>query len=313
MKTPLRRGILFDIDGVLIDVRKSYIDSIRRTVQLYLEQITGVSPSRKVQLLSREDVDTFKLLGGFNNDWDCVYGLLVYFQSLIGSQKLRVSSINLLKKKRDLSSLLKKLPRPCGIKGIRPLVKHASQIDYELAKEMFQEIYLGEKLFRKLYRRPPRFSRVSGLNLLERPLIPASLLKTLGQKFTLGIVTGRTRFEAEHVLNRFKIFGLFKSMVTYDEVARAEKRTGQVLRKPHPYSVLECAEQLQCGKYLYVGDLPDDVRAATHSKNKISILSAGFVYKCLSPKHTVKEMKKAEADFILRHPKELRKAEALLS
>jgi phosphoglycolate phosphatase-like HAD superfamily hydrolase len=37
-------AVLFDIDGVLVDVRQSYIDSIRKTVDLYLQKILLVPP-----------------------------------------------------------------------------------------------------------------------------------------------------------------------------------------------------------------------------------------------------------------------------
>ena len=67
--------LLFDIDGVLIDVSASYRDAIRLTVQTYLQDVVGLAPSPD-ELVSREDVAAFKLAGGFNNDWDLTTGVL---------------------------------------------------------------------------------------------------------------------------------------------------------------------------------------------------------------------------------------------
>ncbi len=306
-------AILFDIDGVLVDVRRSYIDSIRKSVQLYLEMILLVRASSK-DLLTREDVNRFKLLGGFNNDWDAVYGLLIYFQSLIERRGgfetrpyTRQTTIEDLRRLKNIQKLAKKLPIPCGIKNIRTLVKE-SQISYELAKDMFQETYLGEKLFKQLYGRKPLFNRSRGLILLEKLFISKktlSAIKKAGLK--LGIVTGRIRFEASYVLKRFAIERLFKAVVTHDDVAREEKRTGKFLRKPHPFSVLLAAKKMRAKSFLYVGDLPDDVRAANQAKKKIKIASAAFLHGASDQKKMLLEIKKAKPDFILNHPEDLRK------
>ena len=50
--------IVFDMDGVLLDVSESY----RETVQQTIEHFTG-------QRVSREEIQAYKNRGGFNNDW----------------------------------------------------------------------------------------------------------------------------------------------------------------------------------------------------------------------------------------------------
>ncbi len=52
-------GIIFDMDGVLVDVSQSY----RRAIML----TSGKNPKY---------VDKIKLLAGFNNDWDATYALI---------------------------------------------------------------------------------------------------------------------------------------------------------------------------------------------------------------------------------------------
>jgi HAD superfamily phosphatase len=63
---PLPHVLVFDMDGVLVDVSGSYRESIRRTV----EHFTGV-------LVSHEEVQACKNRGGMNNDWDVSYQLIL--------------------------------------------------------------------------------------------------------------------------------------------------------------------------------------------------------------------------------------------
>ena len=56
--------LLFDIDGVLIDVSQSYRNAIRLTVQTYLQDVLGLLPSPDA-LVSHSDVAAFKLAGRF--------------------------------------------------------------------------------------------------------------------------------------------------------------------------------------------------------------------------------------------------------
>ncbi len=56
MSRPL---LVFDMDGVLVDVTESYRETIARTV----EHFTGAKPSN-------EQIQDFKNEGGWNNDWE---------------------------------------------------------------------------------------------------------------------------------------------------------------------------------------------------------------------------------------------------
>ncbi len=51
--------IVFDMDGVLVDVRESY----RACIQATVAQLTGG------KTITREEIQTYKNRGGFNNDW----------------------------------------------------------------------------------------------------------------------------------------------------------------------------------------------------------------------------------------------------
>ena len=346
-RASLRGGVMFDIDGVLVDVRSSYIDCIRKTVNLYLQKIMLV-PAYAGALLSRDDVNAFKLLGGLNNDWDTVYAILLYLQAQVekGPRKWEILSLKKLRGLLHLKKLANSVPKPCGLAPFKKLIKDQGLISYALAKDMFQENYLGEKLFAKDEKRPPLFSRAKGLIHLEKLFFKKPLLRKLrAMHFDLGIVTGRTRFEAEYVLKRFGIRKFFKALITHDDVAAAEKKSGRILRKPHPFPVLACARKIGPGgrpgpirpgqlgqaairglvrqartdgsgrhprrdhigqrSFVYVGDLPDDIRAANGSKAKIKIVSCGVLYGQDNAREAEREFKKAHADLMIKRPTDL--------
>jgi len=53
------KGILFDLDGVLVDVSESY----NLTIKMVVERLAG-------RLVSDEDIEAYRSRGGLNNDWD---------------------------------------------------------------------------------------------------------------------------------------------------------------------------------------------------------------------------------------------------
>ena len=229
--TPKFDCVVFDIDNVLVDTRASYTDTIRKTVQIYLR-----SPK---PLLTRQGIEKFKSLGGFNDDWDTCYGLL----KKLGEKKI----------------------------SMRKIVS------------IFQPLYLKHFVH------------------YEKLLIPKAFLKKLcvaGLK--LGIVTGRNRREAKMALGRFKIEKLFHAVVTADDMPKKFK-------KPHPYGLLKLSRKLGNNlRYLYVGDLPDDILAAKHANGKIKIRSTGFLAAASSRVKMGRILKKAGADFICQNTGELR-------
>lgn len=272
--------IIFDIDNVLVDTRASYTDCIIKTVTTYLETILKFQPSRK-SFLSRKDIEAFKSLGGFNDDWDTCYGLLFYLLHL----KPKRRTLNDLAKVTKISDFVRSVKRrPLGTRGIERLFGKNPQINIKRIADIFQRFYLSDFVWN------------------ESLMIPTSFLKQLRKNGTkLGIVTGRNREETNFALRRFQIDRYFNAIMTTDE-------TPTKFKKPHPYGLWKIAAQL--GKklnYLYVGDLPDDILAAKAAKKKMKIGSCGFLKASSQPEEMKQELKKIKADFICENIKELKK------
>jgi beta-phosphoglucomutase-like phosphatase (HAD superfamily) len=66
--------VLFDIDGVLVDIRKSYNAAIKKTVEYMLRSITGRSFRG---LVTDRIILEFRQSGGFNNDTDTTYAIIL--------------------------------------------------------------------------------------------------------------------------------------------------------------------------------------------------------------------------------------------
>lgn len=76
----LPQAILFDMDGVLVDVRKSYRVAIQQTAEHFLKEKVGF-----------EEIAAYKLKGGYNNDWFLT-------QTIINSRGVRVSQEQVMRR-----------------------------------------------------------------------------------------------------------------------------------------------------------------------------------------------------------------------
>ena len=304
-------AIIFDIDNVLIDTRKSYLDAIRWTIELYLTcgKIPFFSTKKKSPsslLLSAEDVEHFKMLGGFNDDWDCCYGLLTYLLRL----PVKGRCIDDLKKAKNIKTFVAGAKeRPLGVNGIVKLFDRNPNVLIERIGRIFQEVYLGKDLFETVESRRRIFWKKRGLIHREKLIFRKKWLERLrASGVRLGIATGRPRFEAVYILKHFGILELFEAVTTLDEVRLAEEAQKQSLRKPHPFSLLETAKKMTKSKrFLYVGDLPDDIMAAKAAGERLDMKSAAFPLLAADLKRALKEFEKVGPDFMLERPARLLK------
>ncbi|MGQ9646808.1 MAG: HAD family hydrolase [Thermodesulfobacteriota bacterium] len=331
--------LIFDMDGVLIDVSRSYRETIQRTVQIYLETCLGFEKGKKGPV-TKEDISLFKSAGGFNNDWDLTSGLLLYLASLAGFPPsprrkkfpcihetlsyLRTQSSNLSKNSALLIRDKNLLPfirsvklAGGGLKGVRKTLRGSFEgwvygdgdlNQTNVVKRIFQEVYLGRQ-FTLFYHLPALFHKKKGLYLREKLIIPKRILSTLRKRCRLGIASGRPRFEAELALKRFGLLPYFDSVVTLDEcleeghrLFRSARKRANLL-KPHPYSLLRVAREigLPNPRCGYVGDGVDDMLAARAAREELDILAIGFLHGRQKDETTVDSLLAAGADLIVKN------------
>ncbi len=158
-----------------------------------------------------------------------------------------------------------------------------------LCRKVFQEWYLGDGLYEKMYGEKSHGAGKSGMWSAEEPIVPLDGLKALLTTLTacgktLGIATGRSRFEVEAPLKSWGCEGYFDEghSIDYDFVVRGEdalRKRGIAVRltKPHPYMFLKAVLgadyddfKIYAGDYdrapiersLLVGDAGSDILAA---------------------------------------------------
>jgi HAD superfamily phosphatase len=335
--------LIFDMDGVLIDVSRSYREAIQRTVDIYLDTCLGFRRGEK-RLVTNEDVSLFKSAGGFNNDWDLTSGLLLYFLSISdlppSPKRKRFSSIeevifylktkshkfprnktHLLQKKR-LPQFIKKVKfSGGGLKGVQKaleaswdgwIYRKGDLSKENVVKRIFQEVYLGEK-FSSYYPLRPLFYMGKGLYHQETLLIQKEILTSLRKKMRMGIASGRPRFEAELALKRFHLPSYFDSVVTLDECEEEAKRIFRSTRrktnfsKPHPYSLMRVVQEIGFPhpRCAYVGDVVDDILAAKAAKKRLLMLAIGFLRGRNKRRVSKESLIKAGADLIIGNPRDL--------
>lgn len=335
MSASLPTILLFDLDGVLVDVRPSYHRVIIETVPLYLEKVLGLTVPP--DLVGPEHVAALKRMGGFNNDWDLTAALLYVLVShlppmpspspaagipAIGHDPLHsadpahllrtaINSIFALEPRvRQLGGGLISLRALTGDRNAHAVLYHEWNPETNLVLRIYQERYLGPELMRQVYGLEQQYYVGPGLIDREERIISLTTVDALAQHHRLGIVTGRPRVEAEYALHRLGLAPYFPVLVTHDEVVEemARRGTSRYLGKPHPWPLLQAASLLDPSGSLalaYVGDTGDDMRAAVAVRAARSSLAVGctFVYNDQAAGEA--ELRSAGADLVVPHPDEL--------
>ncbi len=316
----LPKLIVFDMDGVLIDVSCSYRETARQTARLFFRGAKGFEKLRD-PLFSLTDLAALKQTGGLNNDWDLVSQALSLLFALVkapataavpggrsGHERIQDCDVS------DLADFLNASPGPLMDLWARygrrkdPFVAECYQGDVgdgNVIKRIFQEIYLGESLFPAIYNLNPVYWRGEGLIDQESLLIDRAILKDLSLRHILAVATGRPRVEADYPLDRFALREYFRLVVTLDDCAGEEERIFRErgerisLSKPDPF-MLDLIPRLMgeqfCDCY-YLGDMPDDMLAAASSKS--GYRGVGVLLSSPDRERLRKGLLQAGADFII--------------
>ena len=271
----LPKLIVFDMDGVLIDVSGSYRETVRKTARLFFAGATGFEKLPD-PLFPLTDLAELKQTGGLNNDWDLTARVLHLLFALVrypAAPSLMLSSPNA--SIGDLVSEVKaggspdpeETIRRCNVSDLSDFINSSSRPLMDLLdryggrrdlfvtscyqgdvatgnriKRIFQEIYLGPVLFTALYGETLRQNNAGeGLIHRETLLIDPTLLADLSRNHVLAIATGRPRAEADFPLDRFDLRKYFQLVITLDDCTREEEKIfvegGEriSLKKPDPY------------------------------------------------------------------------------
>jgi len=321
--------IIFDMDGVIIDVSGSYRDVVRQTASLFFQ------PARSWEKLPQplfelSDLAAVKQSGGLNNDWDLTCAVINLLYSLTARPAIHESrdpwtrwqeTLNrndatniaefLAATDQPLATLHKDRDEP-----VNEFISNMYTGDVgtgNVIKQIFQEIYLGGDLFQHTYDLKPKIYSGEGYIIKEKILIDRSVLEALGRNNVLAIATGRPRAEAEYPLIHFDLKKYFNLIYTLDDCLQEEKRILEEkgehvsLSKPHPFMLDAIADDLkhQFSGHYYVGDMPDDMLATANSR--FGFKSIGIMVSAPDKLALENQLKKAGADYLVENGDELKR------
>jgi phosphoglycolate phosphatase-like HAD superfamily hydrolase len=153
---------------------------------------------------------------------------------------------------------------------------------WTFCQDIFQEWYLGDRLYTESYGHAPAQPGKPGCIHFEQPLLPLEKVrKTLAtlqeQGYSLGCASGRTYQEASYPLKAYGLWNYFSEehIATYDYVERAEavlRAQGgmTLLGKPHPFQFLIAVDHTYepeqthkqpapASNFIVVGDSTSDI------------------------------------------------------
>jgi HAD superfamily hydrolase (TIGR01548 family) len=319
MKLP--KLIVFDMDGVIIDVSRSYREAARKTARRFFQGARGFEMLPD-PLFSLSDLAKLKQTGGLNNDWELTsQAISLLFARVNVPLKSETpddwSSYEETIRRCNVSNLANYLtasPAPLMEllaghgKRREPLVECCFQGDVgtgNIIKQIFQEIYLGPTLFAAIYGGEPKSCGKEGLIHQESLLIDTAILEGLSSNHILAIATGRPRVEADFPLDHFSLRPYFRQVITLDDCTNEEERLFQEqgkrisLSKPNPF-MLDLIPGMIGDKFdgcYYLGDMPDDMLAAGSSQT--GYRGIGVVFSSPDQKTIKQALLKAGADYLI--------------
>lgn len=246
-------AIIFDCDGVLIDITKSYDLTIDKTTKYVLENFSNIDDAIEID---SKIIDGFKSTGGFNDEVDLAYAAIISIFVAKKTQRNQrdlifdvikncdtsgiVSAETYLKTLSDFDEIKNKLSYP-GSHHNNPLYK------------IFDQLFYGPELYGKLFNDKSKFSE-AGLIENDIVIINDSLISKLKSKYysKIAIVTGRGKesvsYSLKHILKEFDI----------DNCAFLEDES-RSLAKPNPESLICSIKGMKSNHSLYVGDSMEDL------------------------------------------------------
>jgi len=287
-------SLIFDCDGVLIDIKKSYDQTINATTKYVLESLEKITDPIEIDF---KIIDGFKSTGGFNDEVDLTYAAIL---SIIAAKKLKqdqsnfifsviknsdstgIKSVeNFLKKQTNISEIISKLSYPGT---------HKENILYQV----FDQLFYGPELYSKLFNTVSRFSDI-GLIENDDVIFNNELSVKLQKKFgkQISMVTGRGKesvnYSLKHLLEKFDL----RNSVFLEDESRD-------LAKPNPQALVNCIQGMNSESCLYVGDSMEDFIMA----KKASILGhkttfCGIIGTSENPQEKLKLFEQNEAILVI--------------
>jgi len=266
-------AVVFDCDGVLVDARRSYDETIRVVAEAMVKETTGtaVDLRKSAPLL----ISRIRRTGGFNNDWDTTYALTMFSVAALdgkgGSTTKRLDAIvrrfgskARIGGARDVDAFLEQEPEDPNLGNAREEMGYPGTPPGSRMATLFDEIYFGSALFKRVRGVDSKSKRKRGLIELERILLDEKTLRRLSEILggrRLALATGRPYLGTKHTLGKLmRWFDKDASIFIGDaDIVPELAKTLERYRKPSGASLLRARDKLSSDALLYVGDSAEDL------------------------------------------------------
>ncbi|CAD6513774.1 Hydrolase [metagenome] len=255
-------AIIFDCDGVLIDVAKSYDLTIQKTTQFILTNMANISNPITID---SKIIDGFKSTGGFNDEVDLTYAAIL---SIVAADKLRKDQqefiFNVISNANSsgILSVEQYIENIIDVSDIKNKLSYPGTHHDNPLYQIFDQIFYGNELYLKLFKKTSQFLE-PGLINNDVIIVTNNLIEKLAKKFTskISIVSGRgkesVRYSLKSLLDKFDL----KNSAFLEDEPRE-------LAKPNPESLIRSIRGMSCTYCIYVGDSMEDLIMAKKAKEQ---------------------------------------------
>ena len=287
-------GLIFDCDGVLVDITESYDSTIIQTTKYVLENIFNIISKTDV---SYKIIEDFKASGGFNDEVDVTYACITSFFAAEKLSQDYLSLINLVIENSDstgIKSVEKFIEKQIDISQIKEKLAYPGNHDENILYQIFDQIFYGPELYKIIFNKESNFSN-SGFIEKDKLILSEQLLEKFEKKFNkkLALVTGRGFESVKYTLkNLLEKFDIKNSRFLEDE--------SRELAKPNPLPLQNTIHKIQSTTPLYIGDSMEDlIMAKQLKKDGTLVFFCGITGTSKHPKEKHALFEKNEADLIL--------------
>jgi len=297
-------SIIFDCDGVLVDIRNSYDHAINKTISAIMKELfndeVGDIVTSKIHF-------GLKSVGGFNDEVAVVYAIVM---TLAASKKSKIEFEKLIV---DVISNANE----SGINSIDnyfkdqniDLMEIKSKLDYENSRKVsyihkiFNQLFYGPKLYEEIFNEKSQFND-NPLIDLDDIVLDNNLMLKLKNRFgtKISTVTGRGKFAFSYSMKNFlDDFDIENSVFLEDRPLN--------LAKPNPESLIESISGINSKCSLYIGDSMEDLLMVQKCQEQgYDVSFCGIYGSSDEPELKYELFQKNNASIILESIRELPKA-----
>jgi len=246
-------SIIFDCDGVLVDIRKSYDTAINKTISAIMKDLFDYEVDDVVTSKIHFDL---KATGGFNDEVAVVYAIIM---TLVASKKSKIEFkkliIDVIDNANDSGIISIDdyfIDQNIDLNEIKLKLDYQNSRKISYIHKVFNQLFFGSSLYEEIFNEKSQFSQRPLIDL-DDIILDESLMLKLKNRFSnkISTVTGRGNFAFSYSMKNFlNDFDMKHSVFLEDRPLE--------MAKPNPESLIESITGIDSKSALYIGDSMED-------------------------------------------------------